>query len=100
MTSEEIINYLSANKDVLKSYHVNRIGLFGSYSKGLQTAQSDIDLLVEYLPGKKSFDEFSALIDTLENEFGKNVELVTRESTTPSFYEQIKHDLKYVQINY
>jgi len=44
---------------------------------------SDIDFLVEFSPGQKSFDRFLALSDLLEARLGHHVELVTTESLLP-----------------
>jgi predicted nucleotidyltransferase len=44
---------------------------------------SDIDFLVEFSPGQKSFDRFLALSDLLEARLGHHVELVTTESLSP-----------------
>ena len=46
-------------------------------------ADSDVDLLVEFEPGQKSFDHLMALGDLLEHVLGHRVELVTPESLSP-----------------
>ncbi len=43
MTKNELITHIT---NVLKTLNVNKVILFGSYSKGEQTDNSDIDLLV------------------------------------------------------
>ncbi len=43
------MNFLAQNKKLLRDkYHIVRIGLFGSYARGEQNLDSDIDLLVEF----------------------------------------------------
>ena len=39
---------LTEQADVFSSYHISRVGLFGSFARGTQTENSDIDLLVEF----------------------------------------------------
>jgi len=46
-------------------------------------ADSDVDVLVEFLPGRKSYDQFLALGGLLERVLGRPVELVTAESLSP-----------------
>ncbi|MCE4217414.1 nucleotidyltransferase [Pseudarcicella sp. GAP-15] len=56
------------------------MGIFGSFIKETQTESSDVDLLVDFEPSKKSFDNFMDLSFFLEELLGRNVELVTTQS--------------------
>jgi len=48
MSKENIISILKERKNVLRQrFHIDRIGLFGSYSLDAQTAESDIDLAIQ-----------------------------------------------------
>ena len=48
-TRDQILTFLSQNKKLFRDkYHIVRIGLFGSYARGEQNANSDIDFLVEF----------------------------------------------------
>lgn len=56
-------------------YGVARIGLFGSYAKGLPHGNSDIDLIIEF---KKPIGlRFMELIDYLESLLGRRVDVLT-----------------------
>ena len=68
--------------DIL-SLGVRRLALFGSVARNEARHDSDIDLLVEFEPGQKTFDRFMALADLLEEALGHAVELVTPESLSP-----------------
>jgi predicted nucleotidyltransferase len=57
--------------------------LFGSVVRGEATPDSDVDLLVEFAPGEKTYDRFMALSDLLERLLGHRVELVTVEALSP-----------------
>ena len=49
MTKEQILQTLQEKKEYIQTtYEVDKIGLFGSYAKGLQTDKSDIDIYVEF----------------------------------------------------
>lgn len=76
---DEIKSKIKENEKFLKEkYHVRGFLLFGSYAKGEQTAQSDIDLIVDF---KNIIDMFE-LIDLqeyLQNLFGKKVDLGTKK---------------------
>lgn len=48
-TRDQILNFLSQNKKLFRDkYHIDKIGLFGSYARGEQNSSSDLDLLVEF----------------------------------------------------
>jgi hypothetical protein len=62
---------------------VRRLALFGSVQRNAARPDSDIDLLVEFEPGQKSYDHFLALSDLLERLLDHSVELVTLEALSP-----------------
>lgn len=48
-TLEELRQILSPQKESLcEKYQITRLGIFGSYARGEQTASSDVDFLVDY----------------------------------------------------
>jgi predicted nucleotidyltransferase len=62
---------------------VLRLALFGSVQRNAARADSDVDVLVEFKPGHKTYDHFIALGDLLERVLNSSVELVTPESLSP-----------------
>jgi predicted nucleotidyltransferase len=60
-TKQDVWKILHQNRDRLKALGVSRIGLFGSFVRGEQHPDSDIDLLVEFEAGQKTFDAFMDL---------------------------------------
>ncbi len=67
----------------IKAYGVRRLGLFGSFVRQHQVSDSDIDLLVEFEPGRKTFDNFLHVALLLEEVLGRRGELVTPEALSP-----------------
>ena len=80
-TKNELLHVLSENRGAIKSYGVNSLGIFGSISKETNTEESDVDLLVDFDPNRKSFDNFMDLNFFLEDLFGRKVEMVTPRVT-------------------
>jgi predicted nucleotidyltransferase len=80
---QEVIERIEALAPELRVRGVQRLALFGSYSRNTQREHSDIDLLVEFLPGQKSYDNFFAVCELLEDSLQRRVELVTVESLSP-----------------
>ena len=92
---EQIFQTLTDNGAELENMGVKRFGLFGSFVKGTQNADSDIDLLVEFKPGRKSFDGFMNLAYLLEELLGRKVDLLTRESLSPHLGPKILAEVEY-----
>lgn len=84
-----IIERLRRERVALASFGVLEIGLFGSFARGEQTPESDVDLLVEFSPQQHTFDSFMDLSFFLEALLGRKVELLTRESLSPYIGERI-----------
>jgi hypothetical protein len=84
-----IIERLRRERTALASLGVLEIGLFGSFARGEQTPESDVDLLVEFSPQHHTFDSFMDLSFFLEALLGRKVELLTRESLSPYIGERI-----------
>jgi uncharacterized protein len=80
---EATIERLRGAESRLRELGVKRLALFGSVVRGEARPGSDVDLLVEFAPGQKTFDRFLALCDLLEDVVGHPVELVTLESLSP-----------------
>jgi uncharacterized protein len=83
LSAEEAHAILTACAPEIRALGVVRLALFGSVLRGEASPESDVDLLVEFSPGAKSFDAFMALADLLEDRLGHAVELVTLEALSP-----------------
>lgn len=71
---------------------VRRLALFGSVRRDAAGPESDVDFLVEFSPGNKTFDHLVGLGDLLEGLLGRRVELVTPESLSPILKPHILAD--------
>ena len=60
-TKEQIFVLINQYQLRLNDLDVRRVGLFGSFLKKQQTQQSDVDVLVEFESGQKTFDNFMHL---------------------------------------
>jgi predicted nucleotidyltransferase len=96
MKKDEIINTLQTDKQFLKeNYGVVTIGLFGSYAKGLEKPDSDIDFFVEF--NEPSYSLLMGLYSYLENKLKSKIEIVRKgPHVSERFFNSIKNDLIYV----
>ncbi|MCX6689916.1 MAG: nucleotidyltransferase family protein [Methanoregula sp.] len=76
-------------------YHVQKIGIFGSYSKECQTQESDLDLVVEFDQPIGMF-AFVHLKNRIAERLGIRVDLVTPAGLHPLIRDQVMHEVVYV----
>lgn len=82
-TKDDIVQRLTPCREQIRQLGVASISLFGSFVRNEANSGSDVDLLVQFAPGAKTFDRFMALAFLLEDALGRTVELVTPESLSP-----------------
>ena len=83
---------------VLTQYPVKRAALFGSAARGDISEQSDIDMLVELLPGSRGLDFFGLRVD-LEEAFGCSVDLITWNALSkskPGFKKTVENEARLI----
>lgn len=92
---DDILTKLKSTKsDLVAKYPIAALSLFGSYSRGDQSENSDIDILVE-LNGKIR-SRFIDLAEELESALGRRVDLISKNGIKPRYYNSIEEDLIYV----
>ncbi|WP_297522978.1 nucleotidyltransferase family protein [Thermococcus sp.] len=95
-TLQDVQEVLQAHKEELrKKYGVKRIGVFGSYSRGEQREDSDVDVLVEFEKPVGLID-FVRLREYLESLLGVKVDLVTKRALKKRIKERVLQEVKYV----
>jgi uncharacterized protein len=97
-SKKDILNILEQNQSRLRTLGIKKIGLFGSFVREEQRPDSDIDLLVEFESGKKTFDNFMQLSFFIEEVLRHKVELVTIESLSPYLGPHILQEVEYAAL--
>lgn len=99
LSKDSIKEGISANGLLMRQFGIRKIGLFGSYSRQEQKNGSDIDILLDFQQDKKTFDNFMAVCDLLDNIFkGFKVEVVTTSGLSPYIGPHILNEVEYVKI--
>ncbi len=89
---QDILETLRASKEaLLQKYPIRRMVLFGSWARGEQGAQSDVDILVDVDPAIGL--GFVSLADELEGLLGRKVDLVSRRAIRQPLWDRIEPDL-------
>lgn len=97
-TRQEIIDFLKQNrKFLLDTYHITKIGLFGSFAREEQKEGSDVDLLIDIKEGTKNiYDLKLSLKKYLSNAFDRDVDLAREKYLKPYAKKYILKDALYV----
>jgi len=74
--------------DIAKNYHAVNVRVFGSVAHGEEHEDSDIDLLVDFLPGTTLLDQVG-LIDALSTALGRKVDIVSERALNKHLRQRI-----------
>ncbi|OYR54006.1 MULTISPECIES: nucleotidyltransferase family protein [Halorubrum] len=95
-STEDIPTRLAQLKPQLeREYPISELGIFGSYARGEQRSDSDLDVLVAFDQPVTLFD-LVRLENELTDELGVEVDLVTKDSLKPRIEARVTDDLVYV----
>ncbi|MCE2787321.1 MAG: nucleotidyltransferase family protein [Bacteroidota bacterium] len=95
ITLAQIKETLQNNKtELVNKYGVRTIAIFGSYGRGQQTDESDVDILVDF--NKPIGIAFIDLANDLERLLNLRVDLVSKNGIKPNYMKEIEKELNYV----
>ncbi len=93
LTKEKVINTLRREFPYLRdNYRVKRIALFGSFVRGIQREDSDIDILVEF--DKPIGLKFVELAEYIENLLGRKVDILTSRGIEGIRVKKVVRDIE------
>ena len=97
-TLNEIENILENHKkELAEKYHVSEIGVFGSYVRGEQNENSDIDILVEYYPKSIiSLLDVSSLRNYISDLLHMKVDVIHKKDIRIELRENILNEAVYL----
>ena len=94
MNNDEIQQFSEKAIPIFEKYDIRYAGLFGSYARGEQKAESDVDILVKKGDKPLSLLDFVRMKDELSRIFNKKVDIVSDGAVVPYFKEYILKDLR------
>lgn len=81
LIEKDAIAVLREHREYLaERFGVTRIAIFGSYARGEQRDDSDVDIMVEFREGWKTFDNYMDLKFYLEELLGRRVDLIIKSA--------------------
>lgn len=94
-TLDTIQQALKAMKpEISRRFFVSSIGLFGSVVRKDFSANSDIDIIVDF--NKPVGIEFIDLANFMEQKLNRKVDLVSKNGIQPKYFQQIQPEIIYV----
>lgn len=97
-SKDNIQSILQKNKPKLVNLGVKKLGVFDSARRGEMTEKSDIDFLVEFKRGQKTFDNFMELLFLLEQLLKNRIDLITPEALSNNLKQQIYKEVDFIEI--
>lgn len=97
LTKQSVKNQLQAIKVDMARFGISKIGLFGSFVKGVAKPDSDVDILIDFADGQETFDNFMGACFFLEDLFKeRKVDVVTVNGLSPFIGPYILKEVEYV----
>jgi predicted nucleotidyltransferase len=98
LDQQSILKFLSENNSFfLERYHVEKIGIFGSFARNEEGPEIDIDILIELESNDTNvFDLKWSLHEFLKNKFQRDVDICNTKHIKPFAKEYILKDAIYV----
>ena len=99
LTKEQILETITSHQLQIKKLGVEKIGLFGSYSRNEQTENSDIDILVSFRPSEETFDNLMDLSFLLQSLFPHHrLDIATTNGLSPYIGPKILQEVTYAKV--
>ena len=95
MTRRAMISRIRRHRAQLTKLGVKSVSIFGSFARGEERPDSDVDILVEF-DGPATFDRYMDTKFYLEELLGRKVDLVTPKAIKPRMKPYIMQDLIHV----
>ena len=90
---EEVLQKIELSlPEIRELFGIETLGIFGSVSRGEDTAESDVDILYRFQEGRGRLREFVGLAEYLENLFGRKVELISLDYVDEKIESYVRED--------
>ena len=95
---DEILNFLSQKREFLNAnFHIVKLGLFGSFARGDNESDSDIDLIVEFEENTQNlFDLKRKLKAYIKENLNLEVDICREKYIKPRYKKAILNEAKYI----
>jgi len=98
LNTDEVLEFLRTHRQTLRSeFRIVKLGIIGSFARGEQTEESDIDLLIEFEPDTDDlFGKKMKLKDLIKASFHRDVDICREKYTKPYIKSYLLREAIYV----
>lgn len=100
LKTQDIMSYLAQNKTYFREkYFVDRMAIIGSYARGDYNENSDVDLVIYFLPdavNNRMFRIYYNLLDDISSHLKKKIDIIVNGKVLPAFKDIIDNEALYV----
>ena len=93
------LTLIEAHTAEFRAFGARKIGVFGSFARGEETPESDVDVYLEFAEGMKTYDNFFAIHELLQELFGRPIDVVTDGSLSERKARLILPTVRYASLN-
>lgn len=86
------VTFTNTIRDYFATLPIEKAWIYGSFSRGEERPDSDIDIMVRYLPEGVSLLKHAHIMNTLSDMLGRQVDLVEEDCLLPFAAESANHD--------
>ncbi|MDO5843748.1 MAG: nucleotidyltransferase family protein [Methanocorpusculum sp.] len=91
---DDVLKKLEANlPEIRERFGIETIGIFGSVSRGEDTTESDVDVMISFMPLQASYRNLLGLNHFLTDLFNRRVDLVTVNGISPYIKPYVETDI-------
>ena len=98
LTKKDAIQTITQHRDVIAELGVVAIGLIGSVARNEAHDASDLDVIIDLPQKHQTVREFFAIIDYLEAQFGRHVDVLMLDTLRPRFRCAIERDIVWIDL--
>lgn len=99
LTRANAIDTLTRHRDEIAELGVAAIGLIGSVARDEAQDASDLDVVIDLPPEHQTLREYFAIIDYLEAQFGRHVDVLMLDTLRPRFRRAIERDIVWIDLS-
>ena len=98
LSKADVIQTINFHRDDIAALGVAAIGLIGSVARNEAHEDSDLDVVIDLPPEHQTLREYFAVIDFLEAQFGRRVDVLMLDTLRPRFRRAIERDIVWIDL--